>query len=754
MRERTQFVLRATQSPSAAPRTRLALRLALLTIPLVLALVWGAYFDDGAYVAFRSARNLALGRGLAYPWALAAQTPPDSPLYALVLVLPARLGLPLPPVSLILSALGWGLAAVALFDAIRATRRPMAAPVSAALLAFSPVVVATLGTAIPWVVALAWVAVLTSARKRWGLRTGSLVLLVCARFDASTLAFTALLLAFQWHSQRRFPLRHSLTLMVTASALVLLSVYHITAPFPLPHLSLSVWRESARELLAESDLYWLLPPLVAVGLIALPRRAAGAALAWAAVSIADGGQAAQAMTLSLAILAAGLGVEWIIRRLSTGDPIHLTSSGLAASLAIVLALPLAIAQGSSLARRYQSRPAVRQELEAQAGDWLRSHSEPSATLLAAERVGYLADRTTLAWAPGSGDPAALARQLGVLDANPPEYCVTHRGLYWDRLLRTSWFQSRYTPLQTFASHYEGLSPYTIWGDRLRLLDLGEHEPLYVRLPGGAYWLGYNTSPRRIQPGDTVHVTLFLQATPDAPQAFRAIARLTSPHDDVEWAREDTVDSRSVVRDWGQTVQVTAEQFTLITPDDMPVGGYRLESVALAPDSESVLPIYRDSDTAQLDRIVLGYVAVPWEGEPDIAEPVEATFGGQIRLLGLTTTTAPTPGSEFEVRLYWEALRPPDENYVVFVHLLDENGRSVANHDGVPMEGRYPTRAWLPGDTVPDVHRIALAPDLPTGTYQLRVGLYSVPEMERLPVLDGQGIEQPDRTLTLGSVELR
>jgi hypothetical protein len=148
------------------------------------------------------------------------------------------------------------------------------------------------------------------------------------------------------------------------------------------------------------------------------------------------------------------------------------------------------------------------------------------------------------------------------------------------------------------------------------------------------------------------------------------------------------------------------------------------------------------------------VAVPWEGEPDIAEPVEATFGGQIRLLGLTTTTAPTPGSEFEVRLYWEALRPPDENYVVFVHLLDENGRSVANHDGVPMEGRYPTRAWLPGDTVPDVHRIALAPDLPAGTYQLRVGLYSVPDMERLPVLDGQGIEQPDRTLTLGSVELR
>ena len=36
---------------------------ALLIIPLLIGLAWGAYFDDSAYVTFRQARNLAYGRG-------------------------------------------------------------------------------------------------------------------------------------------------------------------------------------------------------------------------------------------------------------------------------------------------------------------------------------------------------------------------------------------------------------------------------------------------------------------------------------------------------------------------------------------------------------------------------------------------------------------------------------------------------------------------------------------------------------------
>jgi hypothetical protein len=91
---------------------------------------------------------------------------------------------------------------------------------------------------------------------------------------------------------------------------------------------------------------------------------------------------------------------------------------------------------------------------------------------------------------------------------------------------------------------------------------------------------------------------------------------------------------------------------------------------------------------------------------------------------------------------------------VFVHLLDADGRLVAQHDGPPMEGRYPATAWLPGDVVPDVHRIALGPDTPAGTYQLQVGMYGWPSLERLPIWDEHGVEQINGVIVLQSVQVQ
>jgi hypothetical protein len=113
----------------------------------------------------------------------------------------------------------------------------------------------------------------------------------------------------------------------------------------------------------------------------------------------------------------------------------------------------------------------------------------------------------------------------------------------------------------------------------------------------------------------------------------------------------------------------------------------------------------------------------------------------------------SPGAEFDVVLYWEALRPPEDDYVVFVHLLDADGQLVASHDGPPLDGRYPTTAWLPGDVVPHVVHMALDPQAPGGTYLLQAGMYQWPGMERLPVWDSEGVEQTDRVVVLQLIEV-
>jgi hypothetical protein len=743
-----------------------ALWFACLIAPLVIGLAWGAYLDDSAYVTFRYARNLAAGRGLTHNLAAEGRTLLRAPLYALALSLPAGLGIPLPQAGLVLSALGWGAAAVAIYIAGRAMRRPVAAVMSAALVVFSPAIVSTLGTEIPWALAWAWFAIAASIEKRWNVQTGALALMLCTRLDLTTLAMAALLLAIRWIESRRFPLWPSLILAIAALGWGLIAIAHqdLSPSLVIGHWTLVIghWTLVFRQLLDESEFYWLFPPLSLCGvggLLTMERKPWRAGLlwgVWVVTSLLSGGMAAGAMLATLGLFLAGLGVDWITRWIETHDVVRLDRFVLAVSLALIGGFPLGVAQASSLLQRYQARPVARQELEQQAGDWLRANSEPSATVLGSARVGYLADRATLPWDGGQSDQAELALLLKSLADNPPEYGVSFRSLAWDHLMRTGWFRNGYEPVQSFESPYDGTSPLIIWGRRSSAFDRGERRPVNAHLPGGVDLVGYTHWPERAQPGDEVYVTLFLQATQPVTKTFQTVVLFSLPEgggDWMHWRQVDMYGELSVPVGWWQPGQVVAERFVL-QMDDVPVGAYRLDVSVLSSDTQSPLRIYQDDDMSPLDRVLLGYVVVPWQGELDVARPVGANFGNQIDLLGFEVADRLSPGAEFDVTLYWEARRPPEDYYVVFVHLLDADGQLVASHDGPPMDGRYPTRAWLPGDVVPDVHRLVLAPDTPVGMYDLRVGMYQWPSLERLPVWDSQGVEQADRIMVLQSIQVQ
>jgi len=86
-----------------------------------------------------------------------------------------------------------------------------------------------------------------------------------------------------------------------------------------------------------------------------------------------------------------------------------------------------------------------------------------------------------------------------------------------------------------------------------------------------------------------------------------------------------------------------------------------------------------------------------------------------------------------VTLYWQSLRPVTAGFTVFVHLLDSQGQMAAAHDSPPQENRLPTYCWLPGEIVSDTHPVVLGP----GDYDLFVGMYDWPDLERLPVSPAQ-----------------
>ncbi|NOZ05040.1 MAG: DUF2079 domain-containing protein [Chloroflexi bacterium] len=98
----------------------------------------------------------------------------------------------------------------------------------------------------------------------------------------------------------------------------------------------------------------------------------------------------------------------------------------------------------------------------------------------------------------------------------------------------------------------------------------------------------------------------------------------------------------------------------------------------------------------------------------------------------------TAGAQVNLILYWQALRPMDRNYTVFVHLVDAGGQIVAQVDRQPQAYTYPTRWWAAGEVVPDEMSLELPADAPPGPYRLRVGLYDAETGERLPLVAGAG----------------
>ena len=76
----------------------------------------------------------------------------------------------------------------------------------------------------------------------------------------------------------------------------------------------------------------------------------------------------------------------------------------------------------------------------------------------------------------------------------------------------------------------------------------------------------------------------------------------------------------------------------------------------------------------------------------------------------------------------------NQRYKVFLHLLDPDGRLVAQRDSEPSGGLAPTTSWSTSETIIDNHGLLLPSDLPPGDYTLIMGLYNIADpAERLPL---------------------
>jgi len=228
-------------------------------------------------------------------------------------------------------------------------------------------------------------------------------------------------------------------------------------------------------------------------------------------------------------------------------------------------------------------------------------------------------------------------------------------------------------------------------------------------------------------------------------------------------------TEAFARDWSLFVHLVTPDDVILAQRDIYPGGGRLAISDIAPglswDNYSAVFI---PDTAlapmQLevvvgwyylptgerlllpdgnDMIVVGTIdLIPHFSALDVPNPISVNFDNQIELVGYTVSDiSPSAGEEFTVILYWRGLRAIENDYVVFIHLIDPAAQTIyAGSDAQPAGWTRPTSSWIPGELVEDAHSLTVRADAPPAIYELEIGLYRQLEngFPRLRIVTGDG----------------
>lgn len=266
------------------------------------------------------------------------------------------------------------------------------------------------------------------------------------------------------------------------------------------------------------------------------------------------------------------------------------------------------------------------------------------------------------------------------------------------------------------------------------------QPVDIAFGDNIRLLGYDL-PDAARLGEPITVSLYWEATQPITESYVVALRILDPvGQPVSGVDVLPAGGRFATPVWqpGRPFRDTYE-LPPITDEAVPGRGTLL--AILYPRGEPGMPLLVSVGGSPAGHEArLGAIKLPPAVAVSAAPAREsgATFDGRFSLLGYDAPQSVLPGDLMTVTFYWMAREPDGRDYTVFVHLLDEAGQLVAQSDGQPRAGTYPTSIWSAGERIVDEHVLVLPPDLPPGDYSIRVGLYDAASGARLPAQDPAG----------------
>jgi hypothetical protein len=273
----------------------------------------------------------------------------------------------------------------------------------------------------------------------------------------------------------------------------------------------------------------------------------------------------------------------------------------------------------------------------------------------------------------------------------------------------------------------------------RLRPIGEAprgaQPSQIDFGDLARLYAFKVSPDRVAPGEHVIVTLCWEGRNTTTTDYSIFVHLLGPANLVIGQRNTYPGLGAYATSLWRPGDAFCDQYTVPVSSDAPGSAvYAVEVGLFNLGTGERLPA-ADAAGRRLGLVTVGGVKVTGSsaGFPPAASRLQANFADLITLIGYEAGPA-HPGESWPITLYWQARAPLFADYTVFLHLLDDGGRIVAQGDAPPQAGRYPTHWWDPGEVIRDPHVVSLPADLPSGPYRLVVGLYLPETEERLPLV--------------------
>ncbi|HET6445905.1 MAG TPA: hypothetical protein VFI27_15155, partial [candidate division Zixibacteria bacterium] len=709
-------------------------------------LYWGANqparlaFDD-AFITYRYADNLRQGLGLVYnpgEWVLGTTTP----LYALLL---AGLGLVVTDLQLLGHWLGvfmWVAASWGAMVLLRAEGWPRAGFIAGLLLAFQPLFLLTLGMETALVVALMlWVAWAWLGRRKRLAVILAAALILTRQDGALWIIFLGLEI---WRREKRLPWHEA----VAVSALVLpwfvYAIWRYGSILPnsalakvgqnefmpvggLQSFSRELWRMATSGLNAPLTMLYAAVLFFGVGVVAGRARQLCWLMGWLIMYVISYHWLGvvsfpwyflPALTVATLVIAVGGGyllADSRIGEAETADRSWLSSSpwfSLVRQVVGLSALFLLIgAQVNSfktiLDRRDQPVTYV------SVAQWLADNTSPEASVATIEigLIGYHSQRPIVD-TMGLVSSDMTEHQVGwvetlvyALNTYRPDYALTLTGTAWDTVVNQWWFQGNYQEVAHFgnATIYEMQEPDgdIVWAEAT------------ADFVGGLRLTGASFSSQELKPGQDLAVWLDLTVQLAQPPDLAIEAYLVDveTYERVTWTKTAPFDGLYQSDRWqpGDNLRIPVR---LPIPAEMEPGALRLGVSIFDPSRNGGLPLTFAPEVLNSD-VQVGWL---WLGksEPPQQEDLVAEkqaynqWVNGIELINLALPDRPlTPGEALPVQLMWRTTLDIKRDLTVFMHLVDNQGQIVAQHDQRPANGRWSTQVWQPGEVYYDLHRLDL-----------------------------------------------